>query len=190
MVPRTRPKSRLVRCRDESSIFSDCLHGTLLSQERPIIPEGAGRRQNGARTPAPWPLRRRGYNGGQNRQGERPARDGAPVAVIDNAIDPAVYKPVDHWRTWLDVRGFCRPRREPARPPPGLTHLILTGPASIASANRSNVRRNSSAKRPAAAWPSWSVGAPTHRLRAGRPRSRPVLPPAGDGVAAHPGFRR
>lgn len=50
------------------------------------------------------------------------------VAVIDNAIDPAVYKPVDHWRTWLDVRAafVARDGNLPDLRQ-GFTHLILTG---------------------------------------------------------------
>ena len=50
------------------------------------------------------------------------------VAIIDNSIEPAVYKPVDHWRTWLDVQeAFVA--REGNLPDlrQGFTHLILTG---------------------------------------------------------------
>ena len=55
---------------------------------------------------------------------ERPPR----VAVIDNSIDPAVYKPVDHWRTWLDIQAAFV-ARDGNLPDfrQGFTHLILTG---------------------------------------------------------------
>lgn len=50
------------------------------------------------------------------------------VAIIDNSIDPAVYKPVDHWQTWLDFQGVFV-AREGSLPDlrQGFTHLILTG---------------------------------------------------------------
>jgi GMP synthase-like glutamine amidotransferase len=51
------------------------------------------------------------------------------VAIIDNSIDPSVYKPVEHWREFLDVpaESFRAPAcRLPARVG-DFTHLILTG---------------------------------------------------------------
>jgi GMP synthase-like glutamine amidotransferase len=51
------------------------------------------------------------------------------VALVDNSVDPSVYKPVDHWKTFLGVpwEAFravegCFPDLER-----GYTHLILTG---------------------------------------------------------------
>jgi GMP synthase-like glutamine amidotransferase len=51
------------------------------------------------------------------------------IAVIDNAIDPEVYKPVRHWRRWLagDVVAFeAREGRLPDLDE-GFSHLVLTG---------------------------------------------------------------
>jgi GMP synthase-like glutamine amidotransferase len=56
-------------------------------------------------------------------------REGARVAIIDNSIDPAVYKPIDHWREFLGVpweafraADSCFPDLDKK-----YTHLILTG---------------------------------------------------------------
>ena len=56
---------------------------------------------------------------------ERPVR----VAIVDNAIDHAVYRPVAHWRRWLDVPAEAYLAREGRFPDleDGVTHLILTG---------------------------------------------------------------
>jgi GMP synthase-like glutamine amidotransferase len=51
------------------------------------------------------------------------------VAIVDNAIYPDLYKPVDHWRTWLggvDGEAFYAPAgRLPALK--DFSHVILTG---------------------------------------------------------------
>ncbi len=50
------------------------------------------------------------------------------VAVVDNSIDPAVYRPVEHWRTWLDVpEAFVAREGDLPDLRQGFTHLILTG---------------------------------------------------------------
>ncbi len=56
---------------------------------------------------------------------ERPVR----VAIVDNALDPGVYRPVAHWRRWLDVPAEAYVAREGRFPDlaDGVTHLILTG---------------------------------------------------------------
>jgi len=55
---------------------------------------------------------------------ERPRR----VAVIDNSIDPSVYRPVDHWRSWLEVpEAFVARDGNLPDLRQGFTHLILTG---------------------------------------------------------------
>jgi GMP synthase-like glutamine amidotransferase len=58
--------------------------------------------------------------------------DSIRVAIIDNSIDPTVYRPVDHWRAFLGVswEAFgavkgCFPDLDQ-----GYTHLILTGSES------------------------------------------------------------
>ena len=58
--------------------------------------------------------------------------DDIRVAIIDNSIDPTVYKPIDHWRTFLGVswEAFravqgCFPDLDQ-----GYTHIILTGSES------------------------------------------------------------
>lgn len=51
------------------------------------------------------------------------------VAIVDNAIYPDLYRPVDHWRTWLDGvawESFYAPAGKlPALS--GFSHIILTG---------------------------------------------------------------
>ncbi len=51
------------------------------------------------------------------------------VAVVDNALDPAVYRPVAHWRRWLGAPVEAYVAREGRFPAlaDGFTHLILTG---------------------------------------------------------------
>jgi len=51
------------------------------------------------------------------------------VAIVDNALDPGVYRPVAHWRRWLDVPAEAYVAREGRFPDltDGVTHLILTG---------------------------------------------------------------
>jgi len=56
-------------------------------------------------------------------------RDGVRVAIIDNSIDPSVYKPIDHWRTFLSVPWEAFRAAESCFPDldKGYSHLILTG---------------------------------------------------------------
>lgn len=56
---------------------------------------------------------------------DRPVR----VVIVDNAVDPRVYRPVAHWRRWLDVPAEAFVAREGRFPDldGGVTHLILTG---------------------------------------------------------------
>lgn len=50
------------------------------------------------------------------------------VAIIDNSIDPALYRPVEHWSRYLPVEADAFTAREGRFPDPGAyTHLILTG---------------------------------------------------------------
>jgi len=56
-------------------------------------------------------------------------KEDARVAIIDNSIDPTVYKPVDHWRHFLGVPWEAFRAAEGCLPKlrKGYTHLILTG---------------------------------------------------------------
>ena len=56
-------------------------------------------------------------------------RENVRVAIIDNSIDPTVYKPIDHWRTFLGVPWEAFRAVESRFPglDRGYTHLILTG---------------------------------------------------------------
>jgi GMP synthase-like glutamine amidotransferase len=50
------------------------------------------------------------------------------VAIVDNSIDPAVYRPVDHWARTLSVPWQAFVARERQLPDPGaFSHVILTG---------------------------------------------------------------
>jgi hypothetical protein len=51
------------------------------------------------------------------------------VAVLDNSLDPDVYKPVLHWSRWLTEgwTAFRAPEGRFPRLSDGYTHLILTG---------------------------------------------------------------
>lgn len=51
------------------------------------------------------------------------------VAIVDNSLDPGAYRPVAHWRRWLDVPSEAYVAREGRFPrlADGFTHLILTG---------------------------------------------------------------
>jgi GMP synthase-like glutamine amidotransferase len=69
------------------------------------------------------------YNRGRFLEVEAVNGEDILVAIIDNSLDPSVYRPVDHWRTFLDVpwEAFravesCFPDLER-----GYSHLILTG---------------------------------------------------------------
>ena len=56
-------------------------------------------------------------------------RPAARVAIIDNSIDPAIYKPIDHWRRFLRVPWEAFRAAENCFPDldAKYTHLILTG---------------------------------------------------------------
>ncbi len=61
------------------------------------------------------------------------------VAVLDNSLDPEVYKPVLHWSRWLteEWTSFRAPEGRLPRLSDGYTHLILTGSeASILNRDR------------------------------------------------------
>jgi GMP synthase-like glutamine amidotransferase len=57
------------------------------------------------------------------------ARIQAPnVAIVDNAVDPGIYRPVDHWAAHLDVPWRAFVARQGEFPEPdGFSHVILTG---------------------------------------------------------------
>lgn len=59
-------------------------------------------------------------------------RENVRVAIIDNSIDPTVYKPIDHWRTFLGVPWEAFRAVESCFPDLDreYTHLILTGSES------------------------------------------------------------
>lgn len=56
----------------------------------------------------------------------------AKVAIIDNSINPTVYKPIEHWAAWLDVPWQAFRAVEGRLPDwrAGFTHVILTGSES------------------------------------------------------------
>jgi hypothetical protein len=51
------------------------------------------------------------------------------VAIVDNSINPSVYKPVEHWAAFLRVpfSPFRAPDGRFAGLKEGFTHIILTG---------------------------------------------------------------
>jgi GMP synthase-like glutamine amidotransferase len=51
------------------------------------------------------------------------------VAIVDNSIEPAIYKPVEHWARWLDVpwQSFRAAEGKLPRWRDGFSHVILTG---------------------------------------------------------------
>jgi GMP synthase-like glutamine amidotransferase len=60
---------------------------------------------------------------------KRAAKKDLRVAIIDNSINPSVYKPVEHWAAFLQAP-FASFRAPDGRLPDlekGFTHLILTG---------------------------------------------------------------
>jgi GMP synthase-like glutamine amidotransferase len=59
------------------------------------------------------------------------ARTPIRVAIVDNSIDPAIYRPVDHWSRYLGVpwQAFVA-RKERLPDPREFTHIILTGSES------------------------------------------------------------
>jgi len=54
------------------------------------------------------------------------------IAIIDNSIDPSVYKPIEHWSAYLKAEweAFRAPRHEFPDLKKGFTHVILTGSES------------------------------------------------------------
>jgi len=53
------------------------------------------------------------------------------VAIVDNSIDPSIYRPVEHWNRTLDVPWTAFTAREGRLPDPaGFSHIILTGSES------------------------------------------------------------
>jgi GMP synthase-like glutamine amidotransferase len=53
------------------------------------------------------------------------------VAIVDNSIDPAIYRPVEHWSRYLDAPWRAFVAREGDLPDPGgYSHIILTGSES------------------------------------------------------------
>jgi GMP synthase-like glutamine amidotransferase len=53
------------------------------------------------------------------------------VAIVDNSIDPAIYRPVEHWSRYLDVPWEAYVAREGRLPDPAaFSHMILTGSES------------------------------------------------------------
>ncbi len=60
-----------------------------------------------------------------------PQRHGPTVAIVDNSIDPTIYRPVEHWSRELDVPWRAFTAREGRLPDPaGFSHIILTGSES------------------------------------------------------------
>jgi GMP synthase-like glutamine amidotransferase len=52
----------------------------------------------------------------------------AAVAIVDNAIDPSIYRPVEHWSRYLEVPWQAFVAREGRLPDPAaFSHIILTG---------------------------------------------------------------
>jgi GMP synthase-like glutamine amidotransferase len=50
------------------------------------------------------------------------------VAIVDNSIQPEIYKPVEHWSQYLDVPWQAFVARDGRLPDPaGFSHIILTG---------------------------------------------------------------
>ena len=51
------------------------------------------------------------------------------IAIIDNSINPSVYKPVEHWRQFINHQAdaFAARKREFPDLSEGYTHMIITG---------------------------------------------------------------
>mgnify|MGYP001561920195 CR=1 FL=1 len=50
------------------------------------------------------------------------------VAIVDNSIDPAIYRPVEHWGRYLEAPWEAFLAREGRLPDPArFSHIILTG---------------------------------------------------------------
>jgi GMP synthase-like glutamine amidotransferase len=55
-------------------------------------------------------------------------KDRATVAIVDNSIDPRVYRPVEHWSRYLEVPWQAFVAREGRLPATAaFSHIILTG---------------------------------------------------------------
>jgi len=53
------------------------------------------------------------------------------VAIVDNSIDPTIYRPVEHWSRYLDAPWEAFVAREGRLPDPAaFSHIILTGSES------------------------------------------------------------
>jgi GMP synthase-like glutamine amidotransferase len=53
------------------------------------------------------------------------------LAIVDNSIDPTIYRPVEHWSRYLDVPWEAFSARQGRLPDPaGYSHIILTGSES------------------------------------------------------------
>jgi GMP synthase-like glutamine amidotransferase len=53
------------------------------------------------------------------------------IAIVDNSIDPTIYRPVEHWSRYLDAPWKAFVARDGHLPDPaGFTHYILTGSES------------------------------------------------------------
>lgn len=53
------------------------------------------------------------------------------VAIVDNSIDPSIYRPVEHWSMFLDAPWQAFTARAGRFPDPaGFSHMILTGSES------------------------------------------------------------
>jgi GMP synthase-like glutamine amidotransferase len=57
--------------------------------------------------------------------------DRTTVAIVDNSIDPTIYRPVEHWSRYLSAPWQAFVAREGRLPDPGgFSHIILTGSES------------------------------------------------------------
>jgi GMP synthase-like glutamine amidotransferase len=125
------------------------------------------------------------------------------VAIVDNSIDPTVYRPVEHWSRYLDAPWEAFVAREGRLPDPaGFSHILLTGsestiveiaPWAVAEAAmaREAVARGTAVL--GSCWGHqllvWALAGPAHVRRAARPeigwielrmdRSSALLGPAG-----------
>jgi GMP synthase-like glutamine amidotransferase len=125
------------------------------------------------------------------------------VAIVDNSIDPSLYRPVEHWNRYLPVEADAFIAREGRFPDPrAYSHLILTGSeASIlerapwvedeAGIVREAVRRGVSVL--GSCWGhqllAYALGGPGHVRRCARPEIGwvPVRVTRGDDLLGPPG---
>lgn len=85
---------------------------------------------------------------------------GPKVAIVDNSIDPTLYKPVEHWSAHIGVEweAFRAPEFLLPDLGKGYSHLILTGSeASLREKNGWTRRSNSSGTHSGTACRSWEV---------------------------------